>query len=219
MTPLARFGVYLLEKYQNRGGGEELFNVDCNFIPSCSEYTKLCIQKFGFFVGTYLGIKRILRCKERDLVEKRRDPPPSNWRIAIMLNNEEVEVEEDRLREEINKLPDDYRKEYYKTVKKQIKDPDTYAVLNYSLFVGLHHFYLGRWFRALTDIFCLLLGIVLLFNETSLVSGVLIIGIITAVELYELFRSQLIVQHNNNLIMQKILKDLNSRRSGDIVHN
>ncbi len=34
----------------------------CNFMPSCSEYAVEAIQKYGFFKGCYLGIKRVLRC-------------------------------------------------------------------------------------------------------------------------------------------------------------
>lgn len=34
----------------------------CRFIPTCSEYTKIKIENYGFFKGVYLGIKRILRC-------------------------------------------------------------------------------------------------------------------------------------------------------------
>jgi len=34
----------------------------CRFIPTCSEYTKICINNFGVIRGTFLGLKRILRC-------------------------------------------------------------------------------------------------------------------------------------------------------------
>ena len=34
----------------------------CRFYPSCSEYTKLAIQKYGLGKGTAMGIKRISRC-------------------------------------------------------------------------------------------------------------------------------------------------------------
>ena len=55
--------IYLVEKYQkhislfleNRG-------VKCKFYPTCSEYTKQAIIKYGAIKGVYLGIKRILKC-------------------------------------------------------------------------------------------------------------------------------------------------------------
>ena len=34
----------------------------CRFYPTCSEYTKQAIEKYGLFKGVYLGIKRILKC-------------------------------------------------------------------------------------------------------------------------------------------------------------
>jgi len=34
----------------------------CVFYPSCSEYTKQAIDKYGVLKGFYLGILRILRC-------------------------------------------------------------------------------------------------------------------------------------------------------------
>ena len=37
-------------------------NINCKYYPSCSEYTKQAIQKYGIWKGTKLGIKRILRC-------------------------------------------------------------------------------------------------------------------------------------------------------------
>mgnify|MGYP004573801987 FL=1 len=35
---------------------------NCRFLPTCSEYTKESIIKFGFFKGARIGIKRIIRC-------------------------------------------------------------------------------------------------------------------------------------------------------------
>ena len=34
----------------------------CRFYPTCSQYCKEAIQKYGAIKGSYLGIKRILRC-------------------------------------------------------------------------------------------------------------------------------------------------------------
>ena len=34
----------------------------CRFVPTCSEFTQMKINEYGFIKGSYLGIKRILRC-------------------------------------------------------------------------------------------------------------------------------------------------------------
>lgn len=34
----------------------------CRFTPTCSEYTKQAIIKYGAFKGVWMGIKRICRC-------------------------------------------------------------------------------------------------------------------------------------------------------------
>lgn len=37
-------------------------NPNCKFFPTCSEYTKQAIEKYGVLKGIYLGFFRILRC-------------------------------------------------------------------------------------------------------------------------------------------------------------
>ena len=34
----------------------------CKFHPRCSEYSKLAISRFGSIKGSYLTIRRIIRC-------------------------------------------------------------------------------------------------------------------------------------------------------------
>jgi hypothetical protein len=36
--------------------------VHCKFEPTCSEYTKQAIEKYGVLKGSTLGFLRILRC-------------------------------------------------------------------------------------------------------------------------------------------------------------
>ena len=55
--------IFLIENYQKH---ISLFleskGIKCKFYPSCSEYTKQAIIKYGAFKGSLLGIKRILKC-------------------------------------------------------------------------------------------------------------------------------------------------------------
>ncbi|MDO5713932.1 MAG: membrane protein insertion efficiency factor YidD [Tissierellia bacterium] len=34
----------------------------CRFTPTCSEYARQAYIKYGFFKGTYLTVRRILKC-------------------------------------------------------------------------------------------------------------------------------------------------------------
>lgn len=34
----------------------------CKYYPSCSEYMKQAVNKYGFFKGSFLGIIRLLKC-------------------------------------------------------------------------------------------------------------------------------------------------------------
>ena len=40
-----------------------LMPMSCRHIPTCSEYTIEALKTFGFFKGSYLSIKRLLRCR------------------------------------------------------------------------------------------------------------------------------------------------------------
>ena len=42
-----------------------LFPATCRFTPSCSEYTKQAINKYGFFQGSLMGWRRIRKCHPR----------------------------------------------------------------------------------------------------------------------------------------------------------
>lgn len=53
---------------------------NCRFYPSCSEYTKQAVERFGVFRGLYLGIKRINRCSPEN-PEFGVDPVPIDFQI------------------------------------------------------------------------------------------------------------------------------------------
>ncbi|WPC75826.1 membrane protein insertion efficiency factor YidD [Vibrio porteresiae] len=70
------FSLSLIRFYQTTGGSKRWFNTECNFEPSCSEYTRQCIVKYGAIKGWRLGVSRIRRCTHPDLVEKIYDEVP-----------------------------------------------------------------------------------------------------------------------------------------------
>ena len=40
----------------------ELLGIKCKYYPSCSEYTKQAIEKYGAIKGSFYGFKRIIKC-------------------------------------------------------------------------------------------------------------------------------------------------------------
>lgn len=122
-----------------------------------------------------------------------------------MLRKQEVEAEEERLRAMANSLPDAERKAFYRQASQALKDPDTYAVLNWFFLTGLHHFYLGRWGRGVLDLGAFLAGIWLILSGL-VIAGIALIVLITLVEFWALFRSQVIVQDWNNRIYRHLLE-------------
>ncbi|WP_456431641.1 membrane protein insertion efficiency factor YidD [Thermosulfuriphilus sp.] len=57
---MARIFIGLINLYQFLIS--PLFPPSCRFVPTCSEFTKEAIRRFGPLKGFYLGLKRILHC-------------------------------------------------------------------------------------------------------------------------------------------------------------
>ena len=55
-----RFVIFLISIYQKYIS--KIFGRKCRFYPSCSEYTKQAIDKYGIIRGSFKGIKRIIKC-------------------------------------------------------------------------------------------------------------------------------------------------------------
>ena len=124
------------------------------------------------------------------------------------MTGDSLRQEEEQLREQITKLKPEQRKQYYALEVVQVKDPDTYAVLNWAFIAGLHHFYLGKWHRGVINIILMLLGAVLYFTTLFPLLGGGLILLVFIIELPQLFNSQNIVHHYNNQLMKSLLKQV-----------
>ncbi|MGD8233677.1 hypothetical protein [Vibrio sp. TRT 1302] len=119
---------------------------------------------------------------------------------------EKLEVNEELLRKQVNSLPDAQKKEFYHRQSKQLKDPDTYATLNWFFLGGFHHCYLGKYSLfalELTLLFVSIAGLVL--GHTS---ALLILGLLVIYELPQLFFSQKIARQHNYKLSCEIFNDV-----------
>lgn len=69
LAALARALIRTYQKFLSPGLG-----ANCRFLPTCSRYTYESIGRFGFFRGTWMGIRRVTRC--HPLTEGGYDPVP-----------------------------------------------------------------------------------------------------------------------------------------------
>ena len=117
--------------------------------------------------------------------------------------DEQLKHEQDKLRDQINGLPSPLRKHYYEREQHVLRDPDTYAVLNYFFVCGLHHFYLGKAKHGLINVLVMALGII--FWQFY---GFVLVVLVILIELPQLFRSQNIVAQHNLAVRQQLLVEV-----------
>jgi len=64
-NPLVLISTYLIKKIWHGKIGRTHNNkkhLICRFYPSCSNYAIMALEKYGFFKGWFLALKRIKRC-------------------------------------------------------------------------------------------------------------------------------------------------------------
>ncbi|MGO1469026.1 MAG: membrane protein insertion efficiency factor YidD [Tissierella sp.] len=54
--------IIIIKFYQKYISKYILTGRNCRFYPTCSQYSLEAYEKYGFFKGTFLTVKRILRC-------------------------------------------------------------------------------------------------------------------------------------------------------------
>lgn len=59
---MAKLAIFLIRMYQNVISKYILKGNKCRFYPTCSAYSIQAYTKYGFFKGTYLTVRRILKC-------------------------------------------------------------------------------------------------------------------------------------------------------------
>lgn len=117
-----------------------------------------------------------------------------------------VKMREEALRDRLRQLEDHERAAFYRIYTPRLKDPDTYAVLNWLCLAGLHHFYLGRLGAGAFNLALLLTGLMLLFVTPAI--GAALIALVLVAELPALFRSQLVVADYNAALGEATLREL-----------
>lgn len=120
------------------------------------------------------------------------------------MNADELKAEEEQLRIAVRNLSEGQRIYYTSQRTKQLKDPDTYAALNWFFLVGLHHMYLGQWLEAAMVWIAMIAGFFLLITGENPAAGLIIIGAVAAWETWALFTSQNIVRRYNLQISQAL---------------
>ena len=66
-NPFVRISVYLIRTLWHGSAGRaynKQHHILCRFYPSCSNYTIMALEKYGFFRGWYLAAHRIRRCNK-----------------------------------------------------------------------------------------------------------------------------------------------------------
>ena len=124
-----------------------------------------------------------------------------------MVVSEEAELlREEKIRILAGQLPGDKRLLFWTEVQKKLKDPDTYAAMNFAFMFGLHHFYVGKWIRGLLAITLFVLGLITLFVVPMV--GVLLIACVICSAIPALFRSDTIVRQYNNELMEQMYRQV-----------
>jgi putative membrane protein insertion efficiency factor len=59
----------------------QIFGIHCRYYPSCSSYAYSVIKEWGVIKGSYLAMKRILKCNP--FFEGGYDPPPLKDKKSI----------------------------------------------------------------------------------------------------------------------------------------
>lgn len=125
--------------------------------------------------------------------------------MGLIRNKEKLRLEENELRAKVAALSVEQKRAYYAQELQQIKDPDTYAALNWAFVAGLHHFYLGKWQKGLINLTLMIVGVLLCTFTPYTFIGAGLILFVFVIELPQLFNSENVIHHYNNCLIRRLL--------------
>lgn len=60
---MKRVFLFLIKKYKEYISPIfKHYGINCKYYPTCSEYSKQAIEKYGVVKGSFLGLKRFCKC-------------------------------------------------------------------------------------------------------------------------------------------------------------
>lgn len=125
--------------------------------------------------------------------------------MGLVRNKETLRLEENELRAKVAALSVEQKRQYYAQELQQIKDPDTYAALNWVFVAGLHHFYLGKWQKGLINLTLMIAGVLFCAFSAYTIFGAGLIIFVFILELPQLFNSENVISHYNNRLIRRLL--------------
>tara|TARA_R110001583_G_scaffold39399_6_gene126264 strand:- start:21968 stop:22366 length:399 start_codon:yes stop_codon:yes gene_type:complete len=125
--------------------------------------------------------------------------------MGLVQDKEQLRLEENQLRAQVAALSVAQKRRYYAQELQHIKDPDTYAALNWVFVAGLHHFYLGKWQKGLINLTLMFAGVLFYLSGVFALLGAVLILFVFIIELPQLFNSENVINNYNNQLMERLL--------------
>jgi len=126
--------------------------------------------------------------------------------MSIFEPLQELEKKEELFRQQLNGLSKEQRKAFYEVQSQKLKDPDTYAALNWLFLGGIHHLYLRKYALFAMELMLLTVSIIGFFLGHA--SSIYIIILLSVYELPQLFFSQKIARQYNYNLSCNILNEI-----------
>jgi|SRR5690606_26472900 len=123
-----------------------------------------------------------------------------------MFSEKELNLEESDLRQQIAGLDAPAQERYHQLAAASLKSPATYALLNWLFLLGVHHFYLHRWLRGLSNLTLTAVALYLLITQDARTYAGILLLAVAIIEVPQLLNYEHIVHAFNIRAMRTCLK-------------